>query len=188
MKLVIQRVLEAAVSVGDKEISRIGQGVLVLLGITEGDSAEVAKKYVTKLLKLRIWPEIQKNKPNSDNTSVSTNSENSGEETKAEGNSEPDTKGKTRTLKTWDSNLVDNNFEILIVSQFTLYGILKGNKPDFHKALNPEEAIKIYDSFVEQTKKSYKPERVQTGGFGEYMKVSLVNDGPVTILIDSEKD
>jgi D-tyrosyl-tRNA(Tyr) deacylase len=79
----------------------------------------------------------------------------------------------------WKCGIKELNLEILIVSQFTLYAFLKGNKPDFHNAMDPEKAEKMYNTFVEILKK--KHEKVQCGQFGEYMEVSLINDGPITI-------
>lgn len=182
MRLVIQRVLESSVSVDGKEISRIGKGILVLLGITQGDNPELVKKYVAKLLKLRIWPEIPKQKAIDGKVKEENNNGDAQEEVKIE-----EGKEKTKPLKTWDSNAVDNGYQIMVVSQFTLYGIMKANKPDFHKALNPEEAVKLYDSFVELLKKSYRPDMIQSGQFGAYMNVHLVNDGPVTLILDSNE-
>ena len=157
---------------------------MILLGITQGDNSELVKKYVNKVLKLRIWNEIPK-KPETaptQNIKEGTNIE----ETKigeAESNQTP-----PKGPKTWDSNVVDNGYEIMVVSQFTLYGVLKGNKPDFHLALNPDEANKLYNEFVDSLKKSYKQDKIQTGKFGEMMAVHLINDGPVTLILDSEKD
>lgn len=184
MRLVIQRVLEAGVTVGGEQVSKIGPGMMVLLGITQGDNQDTVKKYVQKLLKLRIWNEIPKIKPTSKPETSS-----SGTDTKEEEKAETTDESKpAKKLKTWDSNVIDNKYEILVVSQFTLYGVLKGNKPDFHNALGPEEAIKLYQDFVDLLKKSYAADKIQTGKFGEYMNVQMVGDGPVTILIDSEKD
>lgn len=76
----------------------------------------------------------------------------------------------------------------MVVSQFTLYGVLKGNKPDFHLAMNPDDAIKLYDQFVADLRKMYKPERIQTGKFGHYMNVHLIGDGPVTLVLESEPE
>lgn len=81
----------------------------------------------------------------------------------------------------WKTSVSDNDYELLIVSQFTLYSVLKGNKPDFHKALEPTKAQELYDLFVETAMNKYKKERIQTGIFGAKMQVSLVNEGPVTI-------
>ncbi|KAL3519915.1 hypothetical protein ACH5RR_018064 [Cinchona calisaya] len=90
-----------------------------------------------------------------------------------------------KTGKTWDQNVMQKNLEILLVSQFTLYGILKGNKPDFHVAMPPERARPFYESVVEKFQKAYKPDVVKDGIFGAMMKVNLVNDGPVTMQLDS---
>jgi len=178
MRLVIQRVFESSVTVDGKEISRIGPGILVLLGITQGDTPDLVKRYVNKILKLRIWPEIPKNKPIENSQQPQENGTQPAEEEKLDA-------PKTKPLKTWDSNVVDNGFEVMVVSQFTLYGIMKGNKPDFHKALNPDEALKLYDNFLEVLKKTYKADKVQAGQFGAMMNVQLVNDGPVTLILDS---
>lgn len=83
--------------------------------------------------------------------------------------------------KTWSTSVKDNGFEILLVSQFTLYSFFKGNKPDFHLALNPVEAEPLYDYFVETLKTIYNKDKISTGKFGHMMEVSLVNDGPVTM-------
>ncbi|CAN6689724.1 unnamed protein product [Malus baccata var. baccata] len=90
------------------------------------------------------------------------------------------------TGRGWDQNVMQRNYEVLLVSQFTLYGILKGNKPDFHVAMPPQKAKPFYASVVESFRKSYKPDAVKDGVFGAMMKVNLVNDGPVTMQIDSQ--
>jgi D-tyrosyl-tRNA(Tyr) deacylase len=95
---------------------------------------------------------------------------------------------KLLTLRLWDDEkgtrwkecVKSKGLEVLLVSQFTLYSILKGNKPDFHGALEPGEANKMYEAFVNSLKIKH-PGKIQTGLFGEMMEVSLVNDGPVTI-------
>jgi D-tyrosyl-tRNA(Tyr) deacylase len=81
----------------------------------------------------------------------------------------------------WKESVKDKNFSLLIVSQFTLYSFLKGNKPDFHYALDPNKAIELYDEFLQLLKGMYIPEKIQSGIFGAYMHVDLINDGPVTI-------
>lgn len=83
--------------------------------------------------------------------------------------------------KTWSTSVKDNNFEILLVSQFTLYSYFKGNKPDFHLALNPLEAEPLYNYFVDTLRLIYSKDKISTGKFGHMMEVSLVNDGPVTM-------
>ncbi|XP_066305643.1 uncharacterized protein [Miscanthus floridulus] len=90
-----------------------------------------------------------------------------------------------KTEKAWDQSVMQRNFEVLLVSQFTLYGILKGNKPDFHVAMSPAKAKPFYASLVEKFQRSYSADSVKDGVFGAMMKVSLVNDGPVTMQIDS---
>nr|POF02945.1 d-tyrosyl-trna(tyr) deacylase [Quercus suber] len=89
------------------------------------------------------------------------------------------------TGKGWDHNVMQKNYEVLLVSQFTLYGILKGNKPDFHVAMPPQTAKPFYASLVERFQKSYKPDAIKDGVFGAMMQVNLVNDGPVTMQLDS---
>ncbi|XP_066313724.1 uncharacterized protein [Miscanthus floridulus] len=90
-----------------------------------------------------------------------------------------------KTEKAWDRSVMQRNFEVLLVSQFTLYGILKGSKPDFHVAMPPAKAKPFYASLVEKFQRSYSADSVKDGVFGTMMKVSLVNDGPVTMQIDS---
>ncbi|XP_066340782.1 uncharacterized protein [Miscanthus floridulus] len=89
------------------------------------------------------------------------------------------------TGKAWNQSVMQRNFEVLLVSQFTLYGILKGNKPDFHVAMPPAKAKPFYASLIEKIQRSYSADSVKDGVFGAMMKVSLVNDGPVTMQIDS---
>eukprot|EP00803_Ostreobium_quekettii_P011648 evm.model.scf_1036.7 EVM.evm.TU.scf_1036.7 scf_1036:44159-46661(-) len=90
--------------------------------------------------------------------------------------------------KAWDQNVQQIGGEVLLVSQFTLYGRLNGNKLDFSRAMSPQPARDFYDNFVEQMKRAYVPERVKDGIFGAMMNVALVNDGPVTLIIDTNKD
>lgn len=90
------------------------------------------------------------------------------------------------TGKGWDQNVMQRNYEVLLVSQFTLYGFLKGNKPDFHVAMPPQKAEPFYASLVDRFKNSYTPNKIKDGVFGAMMKVSLVNDGPVTMQLDSQ--
>ncbi|KAK9048549.1 hypothetical protein SSX86_032486, partial [Deinandra increscens subsp. villosa] len=88
-----------------------------------------------------------------------------------------------KTGKTWDQNVMQKNYEVLLVSQFTLYGILKGNKPDFHVAMAPDKAKSMYASLVQRFQTSYRSNAVRDGEFGAMMKVNLVNDGPVTMQL-----
>lgn len=92
----------------------------------------------------------------------------------------PDDSGKE-----WARNITELEGEILLVSQFTLYGFLNGNKPDFHEAMKSDEAGPLFDKFVQYVKEKYVPDRIQTGAFGTDMTVSIENDGPATLIIDS---
>ncbi|ESO98897.1 hypothetical protein LOTGIDRAFT_57629, partial [Lottia gigantea] len=87
--------------------------------------------------------------------------------------------------KRWNKNVMDKEFEILSVSQFTLMSILKGNKPDFHKAMAPERSEEFYNDFLSQMKAVYDPSKIKDGIFGASMQVNIVNDGPVTITLSS---
>uniref|UniRef100_A0A6M2E770 D-aminoacyl-tRNA deacylase n=1 Tax=Populus davidiana TaxID=266767 RepID=A0A6M2E770_9ROSI len=87
----------------------------------------------------------------------------------------------------WDQNVMQRNYEVLLVSQFTLYGVLKGNKPDFHVAMPPQKAKPFYESLLDKFRKAYRPDAIKDGVFGAMMKVNLVNDGPVTMQLDSSQ-
>ena len=90
--------------------------------------------------------------------------------------------------KPWMKSVKDMRYELLIVSQFTLYHKMKGNKPDFHNAKEHEDAKVMYHEFVQLLKDGYDESKVQIGAFGQYMNVELQSDGPVTIALDSMKD
>ncbi len=144
MKVVVQRVSSASVSVKENVIGSIGKGDLILFGAGEGDDEKTVDKYIEKILKLRIFK---------------------------------DENGKTNL------SLKDVDGEVLIVSQFTLYAnCRKGNRPSFIGAGNPEKAKALYEYAVEKIRDEYG--KVETGEFGEEMVVSLVNDGPFTIVLD----
>lgn len=144
MKFVVQRVAEASVTIEQKVVGQIGKGLLVLIGVGESDTEELADKYIRKLLHLRIFE---------------------------------DENGKTNL------SLKDVDGELLLVSQFTLYAnCRKGNRPSFIEAGTPEKAEALYDYIIAQCRNQTPV--VQTGIFGAEMKVSLVNDGPFTILLD----
>ncbi|CBZ55732.1 D-tyrosyl-tRNA(Tyr) deacylase,related [Neospora caninum Liverpool] len=90
--------------------------------------------------------------------------------------------------KTWASSVVDRDYEVLVVSQFTLMGHLKkGTKPDFHAAMGPEQARTMFEKIVAEMRRQHKAEKIQTGKFQNYMRVELANDGPVTIIVDSSQ-
>lgn len=147
MRVLIQRVLEAEVKVDGSSIGKIGKGYLVLLGVAEGDTKEIADKLFDKMVKLRIFPD---------------------EEEKS------------------NLSLKDVGGELLVVSQFTLYAdCKKGNRPSFINAGKPDMANKLYEYFLERTRSELGT--VQHGSFGADMKVSLINDGPFTIMLDSNE-
>lgn len=146
MRLVIQRVTEAKVTVDEKVTGSIKTGFLVLIGVSEDDTTEIADRLIKKLIGLRIFE---------------------------------DENGKTNL------SLDDVKGSLLLISQFTLYAdCRKGNRPSFVKAGDPAKAESLYNHVVEECKK--KISDVQTGIFGADMKVELVNDGPFTILLDSD--
>ena len=90
--------------------------------------------------------------------------------------------------KPWSSSIVEKDYEILCVSQFTLQSTLKGTKPDFHLAMGADQSKDFYERFLGMLGTSYKPEKIKDGKFGAYMQVHIQNDGPVTIILDSKKD
>lgn len=146
MRIVIQRVSRASVSVDGRVTGSIGRGYLVLIGIADGDNRDMVDRYVRKLAALRIFE---------------------------------DSEGKTNL------SINDVGGEILVVSQFTLYAdCKKGNRPSFVKAGSPDLANELYEYFKECCRDTFG--RVQSGVFGADMKVELINDGPFTILWDSE--
>jgi len=147
MKFVIQRVTEAQVAVDGEVIGKIGKGFLVLVGISNADTREIADKMIKKLIGLRIFE---------------------------------DENGKTNL----DLHAVGG--ELLMISQFTLYAdCRKGNRPSFINAGSPAMAEELYHYIVEKCRQEI--EIVEEGSFGADMKVSLLNDGPFTIVLDSEE-
>ena len=147
MKMVVQRVSSASVTVEDEICGEIDKGYLVLLGIGEGDNCEIAEKMVEKLFKLRIFE---------------------------------DANGKTNL------SAADVNAEILVVSQFTLYAnCRKGNRPSFTDAAAPHAASVLYEYVISLCKTRFS--KTACGKFGEDMKVSLINDGPFTVVLDSKE-
>jgi D-aminoacyl-tRNA deacylase len=161
MKVVIQRVKSASVTVDAQVVSEIRKGLCLLVGITQDDTAEDVTKLANKILKLRLFEDTQQE--------AGTNTEWVG--------------------KPWMKSIVDINGEILSVSQFTLYAtIKKGTKPDFHKAQKGPLAIELYNSFLAELRKGMgSDEKVKDGQFGAMMDVAVVNDGPVTIVYDTRE-
>ncbi|PWA06427.1 D-aminoacyl-tRNA deacylase [Flavobacterium psychrotolerans] len=147
MKVVIQRVSEASVTIDSKIVAEIQKGLLVLVGIEDADTKEDIDWLASKVVNLRIF----------------------GDENDVMNMSVQDVGG-----------------DIIVVSQFTLHALTKkGNRPSYIKASKPEIAIPLYENFVKKLEIELG-KKVQTGIFGADMKVSLLNDGPVTILIDSK--
>ena len=145
MKIVIQRVLEAKVEVNGNITGQIGKGYLLLLGVSNSDTTEIADKMIEKIAKLRIFE---------------------------------DSDGKTNL------SIGQVEGEVLVVSQFTLYAdCKKGNRPSFTNAGNPNLAESIYEHIKKRCTELFK--NTECGIFGADMKVSLVNDGPFTIVLDS---
>ena len=147
MKVVIQRVFSASVTIDSKIVAEIQKGLLVLVGIEDADTQEDTNWLCQKIANLRIF----------------------GDENDV-----------------MNLSVRDIDGEIIVVSQFTLQASTKkGNRPSYIKASKPDVAIPIYEGFVQQLEKELG-KKVQTGVFGADMKVSLLNDGPVTIIIDSK--
>lgn len=145
MKLVVQRVKNASVTVEEDIVGKIDEGYLVLLGVAPTDTKEIADFLVKKLLNLRIF-EDENEKMN--------------------------------------LSIRDIEGELLIVSQFTLYAdCSQGNRPSFISAAKPDMANELYEYFVEQCRKE-NIKKVETGKFGAHMKVELLNNGPVTIILE----
>lgn len=147
MRVVIQRVSKASVSINNQLKSKINQGLLILLGIEDADTAEDVDFLVKKAINLRIFD---------DESGV------------------------------MNKSVLDIGGEILCVSQFTLHASTKkGNRPSYIRASKPDFAIPLYESFCQELKLQLGKE-IQTGEFGANMQVELINDGPVTIIIDSK--
>ncbi|CEJ57032.1 Putative D-tyrosyl-tRNA(Tyr) deacylase [Penicillium brasilianum] len=148
MKIVIQRVKSASVTVDSELISSIGKGLLVFAGVGLEDTEKEADNMVNKVLKAKFWPD-----------------ENGGQ---------------------WKKNVQDIEGEVLCVSQFTLYGKMKKNKPDFRDAADAITARKLYDYFYNKMRDTYVADRVKDGVFQAMMEVELKNDGPVGVDYRSE--
>jgi D-tyrosyl-tRNA(Tyr) deacylase len=147
MRVVLQRVASASVTVEDKIVGEIQKGILALVGIEDADSQEDIDWLVTKITQLRIF---------GDDNGV------------------------------MNLSIEEVNGDVLVVSQFTLHAATKkGNRPSYIKAARPEVAIPMYEKFV-NTLENKLGKKVPTGIFGADMKVALLNDGPVTIIIDSK--
>jgi D-tyrosyl-tRNA(Tyr) deacylase len=145
MRVVVQRVREASVTVGERTVGKIGPGLLVLVGVRQGDTPADAAYLAEKVAFLRVFA---------------------------------DEHGKM------NRDLFAVGGQVLSVSQFTLYGdVRKGRRPNYMAAARPEEALRLYEHFNDELRK--RGVHVETGEFGAMMQVALVNDGPVTLIIDS---
>ena len=143
MKVLLQRVSQAAVDVGGERIAQIGAGLLALVGVAPGDGDEQIRWLADKTLGLRIFPDNE---------------------------------------KPMNRSVLDIGGELLVVSQFTLTAdTSKGKRPGFSTAAPPEVAEAIYQRFIDELAKSVT---VQTGRFGADMQVALINDGPVTFMLE----
>lgn len=147
MRFVIQRVTNSSVKVDGEVIGQIGKGFMVLIGVADTDTKEIADKMIKKMIGLRIFE---------------------------------DENGKTNL------SLEAVEGELLLISQFTLYAnCKKGNRPSFIEAGKPDMAEEMYEYIIDRCKEQVPV--VERGKFGSDMKVSLVNDGPFTIVLDSER-
>jgi len=147
MRVIVQNVKDAKLSISNQLYAVIDQGYVLLIGFKDEDNETIVDKMIDKILKVRLFQ---------------------------------DDKGKTNL------SIIDIEGAILAVPQFTLYADLTGGRrPSFTKALAPERASLLFDYFVVQLKKLYK--QVEVGVFGADMKVNLTNDGPFTIILDSEE-
>lgn len=147
MRAVIQRVSKASVSIGGIVRSRIGQGLLVLIGIEEADNQEDIEWLSGKICRLRVFNDME---------------------------------------GVMNLSVRDIGGEILAVSQFTLHASTKkGNRPSYIRSARPETAIPLYENFVQYLGRELGKE-IKTGEFGAMMEVELINDGPVTIIMDSK--
>ena len=144
MKVVLQRVTSASVDVEGKTVGEIGSGLLVLLGVGQGDTEKDCERLAEKIVNLRIFSD--------ENDKINL-------------------------------SLKDIDGEMLIVSQFTLYAdCKKGHRPNFLNAAKPDEANRLYEYFISICRE--KVRKVESGIFGADMKVSLLNDGPFTIILE----
>ncbi len=152
MRALVQRVKSGSVTInnesGEKYFKEIGNGIVILLGVTHTDTEKEVNFVADKCANLRIFPDAE------DKMNLS---------------------------------LKDVAGEALVISQFTLYGdARKGNRPNFMNAAHPEIAEQLYDKFVQRLQNNIGREKVKTGIFGAMMRVEIINDGPVTILVESK--
>ena len=171
MRAVIQRVAQASVCCSGSGTSSIERGLCILLGIESTDSNTDSQTLINKILDLKLFPSSNEN--NNNNSNSDDNQNGAGESSNG-------------TTKRWARSVRDIEGEVLVISQFTLHATYKGKKPSFHRAMGPEKARGMFYEFVEQMRKEYVVEKVKNCVFGSYMSVELVNDGPVTVIVDTK--
>lgn len=188
MRVIVQRVAQASVSVVEAPgapatpVSAIGHGLMCLVGIGTDDT-EADMDWVTKkILALRLFDSVPK--PAAAAAAAPAAAKPVEGATTLEVAPEP--AADAPKPKAWAANVTDVGGSVLMVSQFTLCHVLKGNKPDFHNAMKGDLAKPMFDKMVANMAAAYKPECIATGAFGAHMHVALVNDGPVTITLDSK--
>jgi D-aminoacyl-tRNA deacylase len=152
MRLVIQRVQSASVTVDNQVVSSIGPGLVALVGLHQDDSAQDLDWASRRLLACKLW-------------------------------ASPTSGGM------WRQSVVQREYDVLLVSQFTLYGKLSRKfQPDYKEAMKAVPAQELYSEFVDKVKGAYASDKVKDGVFGAMMEVALVNDGPVTLVLDSRDE
>ncbi|KAJ1035075.1 hypothetical protein NDA18_000676 [Ustilago nuda] len=196
MRAVLQRVKGATVHVDGKLVSKIGPGIVALIGISTEDTAAEIVPLANKILNTKLWNENQdagqitvpsQYEPGQFIPAAAQTSIGEAAETVTEG----DGKAKARSEqvwggKPWKRSVIELGGEVLCVSQFTLFArTVKGTKPDFHRAMGGDNAKIIYETLLKKLGDSYAADKIKDGAFGEMMDVSLTNDGPVTILLDT---
>ncbi|KAI9232875.1 MAG: D-Tyr tRNAtyr deacylase-like domain-containing protein [Podila humilis] len=168
MRAVLQRVVQASVEVNGQQISRIKQGLCVLIGLSVDDTSADLDYMVRKLLSVRVFDSNQGPSPSAPVTGA--------------------VPAEESPARMWAKSVVDIGGEILCVSQFTLYGqVIKGSKPDFHLSMKSDTSKRMYHDFLERLKKAYTADKIKDGEFGAMMLVNIANDGPVTLELDSRK-
>lgn len=152
MRLVVQRVKQASVSVEAQVVSEIGPGILCLVGLHEHDQQADLDYCCKKLLNCKLWENADR--------------------------------------KLWRQSVRQKEYEILCVSQFTLYGSVTNRKavPDYRRSMKSEPAKVMYHRFLELLQETYQSDKIKDGVFGALMDVTLCNDGPVTLVIETNPD
>nr|CDI56440.1 related to DTD1-D-Tyr-tRNA(Tyr) deacylase activity [Melanopsichium pennsylvanicum 4] len=192
MRAILQRVKGATVHVDGKLVSKIGPGIVALIGISTEDTAAEIIPLANKVLNTKLWNENQEagqitvpEQYDPEPSSLKQSSIASAEGSAPSNNDESETRAEQIWGgKPWKRSVVELGGEVLCVSQFTLFArTVKGTKPDFHRAMGGNDARVIYEAFLKKLGDGYSPEKIKDGAFGEMMDVSLTND----VLDTSEK-